>query len=148
MMYISKLKAQKKTLDSLFERQELYGRTYRKGGWTGKEVLIHLKDSETVFYERLRRIVSETNSILWYFEEDNWQKNLEYTRQEITLAKNVFLLTRDSIIELIEMHLEKFGSKEAVHSRYGIMNMKELIERMIRHTDKHLSHLKQIKHSG
>ena len=147
MKYISKLKEQKKILDVLFDKKRIYNKRYRKGGWTGKEVLIHLKDAETMFYERLRRTISESNPILWYFEEDNWQKNLKYMKQDISLAKKVFMLTRDSIIELIEMHLGKSGSKKAVHSRYGTMNMNELIERMINHTDKHLGHLKQIKHS-
>ena len=145
MKYISKLKEQKQILDTLFDKKEIYNKRYRKGGWTGKEVLIHLKDAETMFYERLRRLISESNPILWYFEEANWQKNLDYTKQDITLAKNVFMLTRDSIIEVIEMHLEKSGSKEAVHSRYGLMDMKELIERMIKHTEKHIGHLRQIK---
>lgn len=148
MKYISKLKEQKEILDVLFDKKEIYNKRYRKGGWTGKEVLIHLKDAETMFYERLRRTISESHAILWYFEEDNWQKNLEYMKQDIGLAKNVFMLTRDSIIEVIEMHLEKSGSKEAVHSRYGLMNMKELIERMIKHTDKHIGHLKQIKQTA
>ena len=145
MKYISKLKEQKQILDTLFDKKEIYNKRYRKGGWTGKEVLIHLKDAETMFYERLRRLISESNPILWYFEEANWQKNLNYMKQDITLAKNVFMLTRDSIIEVIEMHLEKSGSKEAVHSRYGLMDMKELIERMIKHTEKHIGHLRQIK---
>jgi hypothetical protein len=148
MNYISKLKEQKEILDVLFDKKEIYAKRYRKGGWTGKEVLIHLKDAETMFYERLRRIISESNPILWYFEEDNWQKNLNYMKQDITLAKNIFRLTRDSIIEVIGMHLEKSGSNQAVHSRYGLMDMKELIERMIRHTDKHIGHLKQIKISA
>lgn len=148
MKYVAKLKEQKETLDALFDKKEIYSKRYRKGGWTGKEVLIHLKDAETVFYDRLRRVILEANSILWYFEEANWQKNLEYMKQDITLAKNVFMLTRDSIIEVIEMHLEKSGMKEAVHSRYGMTDMKDLIERMIRHTDKHIGHLKRIKHSA
>jgi len=146
MNYVSKLKEQKEILHALFDKREIYNKRYRKGGWTGKEVLIHLKDAETVFYDRLRRTISESNPILWYFEEDNWQKKLKYKKQDISLAKKVFMSTRDSIIEVIGMHIKKSISKEAVHSRYGLMDMKELIERMIKHTDKHIGHLKQIKH--
>ncbi len=147
MKYIAKLKAQKEILDVLFDRKEIYSKRYRKGGWTGKEVLIHLKDAETVSYDRLRRTISESNPLLWYFEEDNWQKKLEYMKHDISLAKNLFMFTRDANIELIEMHLEKYGSREAVHSRYGLMDMKELIERMIKHTDNHIGQLEQMKAS-
>ena len=79
-----------------------------------KEVLIHIKDSETVTYDRLRRIISEENPILWFFEQGLWQKNLNYMKQDILLAKQVFNITRNSIIEAIEMHLKKFSTKKSL----------------------------------
>ncbi len=108
-------------------------------------MLLHIKDSETVAYDRIRRIIAEERPILWYFEQDMWQKNLEYMKQDITLAKNVFLSTRESIIETVEMHLKKQGKKEGVHSRSGVLSLKNQIEFLIRHADKHIKHLKRIK---
>lgn len=145
MNYISKLNKQKETLDSLFDKNEIYNGKYRKGGWTGKEVLIHLKDSETVAYDRLRRIISENNPILLFFEQDLWQKNLDYMNQDIQLAKGVFMITRESIIEAVGMHLKKSAKKTGIHSRRGLMSMKQLVEFLIWHTDKHIKHLKSIK---
>ena len=140
MKYISKLKEQKEILDALFDKKEIYNKRYRKGGWTGKEVLIHIKDSETVSYDRLRRTISEDSPVLWFFEQDLWQKNLNYMKQDITLAKKVFMLTRDSFFEAVEMHFEKFANKKGVHSRRGLMSMKEQIEFHIWHIDKHIKH--------
>ncbi len=145
MEYISQLIKQKEVVDKFFDKKEIYKGGYRKGGWTGKEVLIHLKDAETVSYDRLRRVVSEENPILWYFEEDNWQKKLNYMAQDIDLAKKLFVITRESIIELVSMHLKKSGAKQGVHSRRGIMTMKELTEFLIWHTDHHIKHLRKIK---
>ena len=148
MKYISRLNEQKKILNEFFDNKSIYTKRYRKGGWTGKEVLIHLKDAETVSYDRLRRIISEENPVLWFFEQDMWQKNLNYMKQDISLAKQVFTVTRESIIEAVEMHLKKFALKEGVHSRRGIMNMKQLVEFLIWHTDNHIKQLKKIKPSA
>ena len=145
MNYITQLKRQKVLLDTLFDKKELYQGRYRKGGWTGKEVLLHIKDSETVSYDRIRRVIAEENPILWFFEQDRWQKNLNYKKQDIILAKKLFLLTRDSIIEAVEMHLRKYGSNKGVHSRRGIMTLKELVEFLIWHTNHHIEHLKKVK---
>ncbi len=144
MDYISQLNEQKEILDNLFDKKEIFNKRYRKGGWRGKEVLIHIKDSETVHYDRLRRIISENNPILWFFEQDLWQKNLNYMKQDIALAKRIFMLTRESIIEAVEMHLEKFGTKDGVHSRRGIMSMKEQVEDIIWHTGHHIKQLEKI----
>jgi len=145
MEYITRLNEQKKILNNFFDKKDIYNKRYRKGGWTGKEVLIHIKDSETVAYDRLRRIISENNPVLWFFEQDLWQKKLNYMKQDISLAKQVFNITRESIIEDIEMHLKKFATKKGVHSRRGVMSMKQQIEFHIWHTDKHIKHLKKIK---
>ena len=145
MKYISQLVMQKELVSKFFDNTEIHQRKYREGGWTGKEVLLHLKDAETVSYDRLRRIISEENPILWYFEEDRWQKNLNYMEQDIDLAKNLFRLTRDSIIEIVKMHLKESGTRKGVHSRCGVMTMKEVVEFLIWHTDHHINHLNKIK---
>ncbi len=145
MNYISELKKQKQILNDLFDKKEIYRKRYRKGGWTGKEVLIHIKDSETVNYDRLRRIIAEDKPILWFFWQDQWQKNLKYMKQDIVLAKNLFMTTRDSLIETVKMHLKKSEKREGVHSRRGVMNMRQLIEFHIRHVDRHIKHIQRIK---
>jgi len=145
MNYISELNKQKETLNGLFDKKDIFKKRYRKGGWTGKEVLIHIKDAETVAYDRIRRIVSENNPVLWFFEQDLWQKKLNYMKQDISLAKQVFNITRDSIVETVEMHLKKYAEKEAVHSRRGLINMKQLVEFLIWHTDHHINQIMKIK---
>jgi hypothetical protein len=143
--YISNLIKQKEIVGKLFGKKEIYKGRYREGGWTGKEVLLHIKDAETVAYDRLRRVISEENPILWYFEEDNWQRNLNYMAQDINLAKKIFISTRESIAELVSMHMKKSSSRKGIHSRRGIMTMKELVEFLIWHTDHHIKHLMKIK---
>jgi hypothetical protein len=145
MKYISQLTRQKDLVGRLFDNKEIYLGRYREGGWTGKEVLLHIKDAETVAYDRLRRVISEENPILWYFEEDRWQKNLNYMKQDIDLAKRLFMLTRESIIELVSMHLKESSAKKGIHSRRGVMTMNELVEFLIWHTDHHIKHIKKIK---
>jgi hypothetical protein len=145
MNYIKQLNEQKEILNDLFDTKEIHSKRYRKGGWTGKEVLMHVKDSETVFYDRIRRIIAEDLPILWYFEQDKWAINLNYKKQNLLLAKLVFMLTRESVIETVAMHLKAHASKTGIHSRRGLMNLKQSVEFLLWHTDKHIKQLKKIK---
>ena len=145
MSYISQLNEQNNILNDLFDKKDIYKKRYRKDGWTGKEVLIHIKDSETVAYDRIRRIISEDKPVLWFFEQDLWQKKLTYMKQDILLAKGVFNITRESIVEVVEMHFKKYAEKEGVHSRRGLMNLKQLIEFLIWHTNHHIEQIMKIK---
>jgi hypothetical protein len=145
MKYITQLEKQKQILNEYFDMKAIYAKRYRKGGWTGKEMLIHIKDSETVFYDRLRRMISENVPILWYFEQDQWATHLKYKKQDILLAKHVFLATRNSVIEAVNMHLQTSAAKQGIHSRRGLMTMKQHIEFLLWHTEKHIGHLKKIK---
>ncbi len=144
MNYHSHLTKQKESVSALFARRSIFSKRYRKGGWTAKEVLLHIKDSETVTYDRLRRIIAEEKPILWYFEQDSWQKYLAYGRQDMELAEAVFLSTRDSIIEAVDMHMKKYGNKAGIHSRRGLMTMKELVEFHIEHVDRHIAAIKNL----
>jgi hypothetical protein len=144
MNTITRLKKQKDIVCSLFDARGIMNKRYRKGGWTAKEVLIHIKDSETVMYDRLRRVIAEEKPILWFFEQALWQKNLVYAKQDMALAKNVFMVTRDSIIEIVKMHMKKYAKKEGVHSRRGLMSLQQLIEFHIEHVARHIQTIKSI----
>ena len=49
-------------------------RTYAPGKWSVGYILHHLSDSETVFFDRIRRVLSEPRPVLWVMDQDAWAK--------------------------------------------------------------------------
>ncbi|MGB7622189.1 MAG: DinB family protein [Terriglobia bacterium] len=45
-------------------------RTYAPGKWSIRFILHHLADSETVLFDRIRRVLSEPRPLLWVFDQD------------------------------------------------------------------------------
>src|SRR2546422_7755360 len=45
-------------------------RTYAPGKWSVGYILHHLSDSETVFFDRIRRVLSEPRQVLWVMDQD------------------------------------------------------------------------------
>jgi hypothetical protein len=46
-------------------------RTYAPGKWPVRYILQHLTDSETVFYDRIRRVISEPRQVIWWYVPAN-----------------------------------------------------------------------------
>src|SRR5262245_18579048 len=117
-------------------------RTYAAGKWPVRFILHHLADSETVFYDRIRRVPSEPRQVLWVYDQDAWAKGLDYSRVPLELARNVYTSVREAIAYYAEMHFEKSGHLEFVHSVTGVRTLKEEFEKVASHN---LRHLEQIR---
>src|SRR5438128_799573 len=71
-------------------------RTYAPGKWSIKFILHHLADSETVLYDRIRRVLSEPRQVLWVFDQDAWAKGLNYSEVPLELSRRVYESVRRS----------------------------------------------------
>ncbi|MDF9798531.1 hypothetical protein OKW21_003794 [Catalinimonas alkaloidigena] len=130
-----------KTL-AYFELPEFdLSKTYGDGKWSIQQILVHLADTETVLYERIRRIIAEPRQVLWNFDQDAWEEGLDYKTYPLVLSKNLYVSVRDNIIYLAEQHYEALGAKEYVHSDTGVRTLKDEFDKVASHN---LHHLKQV----
>jgi hypothetical protein len=53
-------------------------RRYGPDKWPVRFILHHLSDSDTVLFDRIRRIISEPKAVLWAYDQDAWAKGLGY----------------------------------------------------------------------
>src|ERR687895_2155738 len=75
-------------------------RTYAPGKWSVRFLLLHLADSETVLFDRIRRTLSEPRQVLWAFDQDAWAKGLDYSQMPLDLSRRIYEATRAGIIHL------------------------------------------------
>jgi len=117
-------------------------RTYAPGKWSIRFILHHLADSETVLYERIRRVLSEPCQVLWVFDQDAWAKGLDYSHVPLDLSRTVFESVRSAIIYYAGRHYERSGHLEFVHSVTGVRTLKDELDKVASH---HAHHLNQIR---
>src|SRR5690349_22687844 len=53
-------------------------RSYGPGKWSVRFLLHHLADSESVFLYRIRRVISEPRQVIWVYDQDAWDRGLDY----------------------------------------------------------------------
>ena len=91
------------------------------GGWTARQIIHHVADSEAQSYARLRRLIAEPGTQIQGYDEARWGENetLGYKDLPITHSVAVFSAVRRSSLELIKRLKPEHLSNSGLHSESG-----------------------------
>ena len=114
------------------------------GGWTARQVIHHVADSEAQSYARLRRLIAEPGSIIQGYDEAGWGENetLGYKDLPIAQSLEVFKAVRASSLEIIKRLTPAQLQLSGTHSESGEYTIKTWLETYISHP---LEHAAQIR---
>ena len=114
------------------------------GKWTMRQLLIHIADSEAVSLERLCRVIAEDAPLLVGFNENHWAQRLAYAQRSLTIARQLFLASRDTIIELARLTPPARRQTVGFHTERGTVTFLEQLDTIAGHTQHHLTQLRAI----
>jgi len=118
-------------------------RTYATGKWPVRFILLHLADSETVLYDRIRRVLSEPRQVLWVYDQEAFASGLDYATVPLEIYRGVFESVRQAIIYYADKYYEAKGHLEFVHSVTGVRTLKDEFDKVASHNEHHLSQIRQ-----
>ena len=113
-------------------------------GWSPRQVIHHLADSEAQSYARLRRLIAEPGTLIQGYDEGLWASNstLNYTNRDIASAIAVFKAVRQSSFELLLTLTEDQLSNQCTHTESGPYTVRDWLSTYTRHP---LDHAEQIR---
>ena len=117
-------------------------RSYAPGKWPVRYILHHLSDSETVLFDRIRRVLSEPRQVLWVYDQDAWASGLDYAQVPLDLSRRVYHSVRDAIIYYAGNYYEEKGHLEFVHSVTGVRTLKDELDKVASHNEHHLTQIR------
>ena len=117
-------------------------RTYAPGKWSVRHILHHLSDSETVFFDRIRRVLSEPRPVVWVMDQDAWAKGLDYSQLPLDISRHVYESVRNAIIHYAGVHYERSGHLEFVHSVDGVRTLRDEFDKVAAHNEHHLTQIR------
>jgi hypothetical protein len=117
--------------------------TYAPGKWSIRVILHHITDTETVLYDRVRRVLSEPGQVQWAFNQDAWVTGLNYSQLPLELSRNMYAAVRACVIHQARLRYETDGAREFVHSETGIRTLKSEFDRIANHNVHHLAQIEQ-----
>lgn len=117
-------------------------RTYAAGKWSVRYLLQHLTDTETVLYDRIRRVLSEPRQVLWFYDQDAWAKALSYQHRPLEMSRRIYESVRAAMIYYAALHYERDGHLEFVHSMTGLRTLKDEFDKTAAHNEHHLRQIR------
>ena len=117
-------------------------RMYAPGKWPVRFILVHLAHSETVFIDRIHRVLSEPRPVIWVMDQDAWVRELDYSRLPLDIASRVYEAVRNAIIYYANAYYEAKGHLEFVHSVTGVRTLKDEFDKVAAHNENHLRQIR------
>jgi len=113
-------------------------------GWSPRQVVHHVADSEAQSYARLRRLIAEPGTQIQGYEEAIWGENqtLGYTELPIDISLAVIKSVRASSLEIIKRLSIDQLENSGVHSESGPYSIKTWLQTYTQHP---LDHANQIR---
>jgi len=116
-------------------------KTYAEDKWSVRYLLHHIVDAETVLYDRVRRVISKPNQVIWAFDQDAWSKGLEYDKMPLQINKNIYIAVRASVIHLASQYYNSLGNHSFVHSQTGSRTLRDEFDKIAWHNEHHLQQI-------
>jgi len=113
-------------------------------GWTPRQVIHHVADSEAQSYARLRRLVAEPGTMIQGYDEAKWAENkdLSYKVVEVSHSIAVVAAVRESSYLLLQRLSAGTLKNAGIHSESGAYSVGDWISTYTHHP---LEHAEQIK---
>jgi hypothetical protein len=120
--------------------------THVPGGWTARQVIHHIADSEAQSYARLRRIIAEpAGSVIQGYDEAAWAQCelLGYEELPVEHSLDVFRAVRAASLDVLrrlgEADLERYGE----HSESGRYTLATWLKIYTEHPRAHAAQLRE-----
>ena len=119
---------------------------HQPGGWSPRQVIHHLADSEAQSYARLRRLIAEpAGTVIQGYDEAAWAKSeiLGYTELPIENSIAVLLAVRAASLDLFKRLDESDLERAGVHTDSGDYSIAKWVKGYINHPRDHGKQIKE-----
>ena len=117
--------------------------SYAPGKWSGREILIHLAQTELALTTRVRFALSEANYRAQPFSQDAWMAN--ESGADGRTALDAYLALRRLNVLMFRALTPEQGRRPFHHPEYGELTPEWVAAQLAGHDLHHLAQLEQIK---
>lgn len=114
-------------------------------GWSPRQVIHHMADSEAQSYARLRRLIAEPGTSIQGYDEGKWAENstLGYKTEPVDTSISVIKSVRQSSYELLTRMSDTEISNKGVHTESGEYSVGDWLNSYINHPIDHANQIRK-----
>lgn len=117
-----------------------------EGGWSARQVIHHVADSEAQSYARLRRLLAEpSGSVIQGYDEAAWAQcpTLGYEELPVEHSLLVFRAVRASSLDIVRRLTADDLDRTGEHSESGAYSVRTWLDNYTAHPTDHAAQLKR-----
>jgi hypothetical protein len=131
----------KKAVDGLTDDQ--LDRQPSDGGWTARQIVHHLADSEMTSAIRLRRLLAEDKPIIAGYDEAEFARRLHYDDRPIGASLDALTAARTTSAQILDRLTEDEWARAGTHSESGPYSVTTWLEIYADHAHDHADQLRR-----
>jgi hypothetical protein len=89
------------------------------GGWTARQVVHHLADSEMTSAIRLRKLLAEDDAVIVAYDEEAFARRLHYDTRPIGPSLDALAAARSTTLQILERLTEADWQRQGTHTESG-----------------------------
>lgn len=113
------------------------------GKWSTLEVVCHLADFETVYADRIKRVLAEHRPTLFSGDPDGFARALAYSHRQLNEELALIDATRRQMVRILNSLAEADWQREGIHSTDGPLSVQILLTRVTSHIPHHVAFINQ-----
>lgn len=118
---------------------------YRDGGWTVRQVVHHIADTNTVLSVRMRLVAAEPEPPLQPFDENPWAELADAQRGPIEPSLHIVAGLHARLTALLRTLTDADWLRTGRHPVSGPTELQRMAEFCVWHTDHHIAHITSLR---
>lgn len=114
---------------------------YRDGGWTHRQLVHHIADSNINSYIRFKLAVTEDKPTIKTWEQSDWSKLIDATIMPVEVSIKLLAFLHARWVVFLRALSEKDIKKEFIHPEGGVVSVEENIWNYSWHTRHHTAQI-------
>jgi hypothetical protein len=114
-------------------------------GWSARQVVHHLADSEMTSALRLRKLIAEPNAVVQGYDEELYARTLYYDERPIEASLLALRAARESTASILAHLTEEQWAREGWHTESGPYSVKTWLEIYAAHAHDHAEQIRRAR---
>lgn len=111
------------------------------GMWSTLEVICHIADSDSLFADRMKRVLAEDRPAMAFADPSRYVAALAYQARDAAEEIAYITLLRQQMSRILRAQPADAWQRVGVHSKEGERTLEQLVQKAIDHMSHHLSFL-------
>lgn len=112
------------------------------GTWSILEVVCHLADSEGLFAERMKRVLTEDRPTMLLAQPDRYVAMLAYQQRVVVEELAYISAVRQQMHRILQSQPSEAWQQVGIHSKEGERTLEQIVRKAVDHFEHHLGFIR------